>query len=264
VNCDQVQIQLSGYLDSELPAETMLSVAAHLRTCASCRKEEQTLRGISRLFRDANPKVPCPPHVRRSVLNALKNADKGSAARFGLASPAFAYSLVILLLGMVLGLAFNLVGIHNARQDSLAQAVVSAHIRSLMANHLVDVASSDTHTVKPWFHGRLDFSPPVYDLTREGYPLIGGRLDYLAGSPAAALVYRHRRHEINLFIQLASGHPVRAGSAMTIDGYRILQWHDGDFLYSAVSDLNRSDLEQFKEEFLSRCHARDRMDGDQR
>jgi anti-sigma factor RsiW len=167
-------------------------------------------------------------------------------------------------LGLVLGLVINPVGTSHRRLDGLAQAVVAAHIRSLMADHLVDVASSDAHTVKPWFHGRLDFSPPVYDLTRNGYPLVGGRLEYLVGAPTAALVYRYRQHEINLFVQLAGGNPAKAGSAVAVDGYRILQWHDGDFFYSAVSDLNRPDLVRFKEAFLSRGHAGDRAHGDQR
>jgi anti-sigma factor RsiW len=131
-----------------------------------------------------------------------------------------------------------------AAQLALAEEAVSSHIRSLMANHLADVASTDQHTVKPWFNGKLDFSPPVKDLAEEGFPLTGGRLDYLEGRPVAGLLHRRNRHIINLFVWPSS----RSGSrpeAFSIKGYNVVHWTESGMTFWAVSDLNRKELDQF-------------------
>jgi anti-sigma factor RsiW len=131
------------------------------------------------------------------------------------------------------------------RQESLAQQVVASHVRSMLGgDHLTDVASSDQHTVKPWFGGKLDLSPPVVDLTSQGFPLVGGRLDYLDRRPVAALVYRHSQHVINLFIWPDKASPVAAPSSL--QGYHLRQWRQGDLTFWAVSDVNPADLENFE------------------
>lgn len=131
----------------------------------------------------------------------------------------------------------------------LATQLIASHVRSLMANHLSDVASSDQHTVKPWLDARLDFAPPVVDLTNEGFPLIGGRLDYLDRRPVAALIYQRRKHFINLFIWPA-GHDVdKMPNMLTRDGYQLLHWNGSPFNYWAVSDVSEADLQAFKQAF---------------
>ena len=129
--------------------------------------------------------------------------------------------------------------------DRVAEEIVSGHVRALMANHLTDVASSDRHTVKPWFNSKIDFSPRVIDLAAQGFPLIGGRLDYVANRAAAALVYRHDRHVINLFIWPAPADQSSDAKALERNGYNIVHWATAGMEYWAVSDLNSMDLKKF-------------------
>lgn len=131
----------------------------------------------------------------------------------------------------------------------LATQLIASHVRSLMANHLTDVASSDQHTVKPWLDAKLDFAPAVVGLSSEGFPLIGGRLDYLDNRPVAALIYQRRKHFINLFVWPAAPDETRTPKTITHQGYQLLHWVDSDFNYWAVSDVNEKDLEAFKQQF---------------
>jgi anti-sigma factor RsiW len=131
----------------------------------------------------------------------------------------------------------------------LATQLITSHVRSLMANHLTDVASSDQHTVKPWLDAKLDFAPPVVDLSSEGFPLVGGRLDYLDNRPVAALVYQRHKHFINLFVWPVETGAARPAMAMSHQGFQLLHWADPDFNYWVVSDVNANDLQTFRQQF---------------
>jgi anti-sigma factor RsiW len=152
-------------------------------------------------------------------------------------------------LGFALGLLFSattvLVAGRQADSERLEAELVGNHVRALLVTHLTDVASSDQHTVKPWFQGKLDYSPPVKDLQAEGFPLIGGRLDYAAGKPVAALVYRRNGHLINLFVWPGSGAPLNQVAER--QGYNVIHWSHEGMAYAAVSDLNRNELRAFSE-----------------
>ncbi len=137
-------------------------------------------------------------------------------------------------------------------EQFLATQLIASHVRSLMADHLTDVASSDQHTVKPWLDVKLDFAAPVVDLSGDGFPLIGGRLDYLDNRPVAALVYGRRKHFINLFVWPATSDEAKAPKTITREGYQLLHWADSDFNYWAVSDVNINDLQLFKQQFETR------------
>jgi anti-sigma factor RsiW len=135
--------------------------------------------------------------------------------------------------------------IRRAGADALAGQVLASHVRSLMPGHLTDVVSSDQHTVKPWFNGKLDFSPPVYDFAGRGFPLIGGRLDYLGGRPVAALVYGRRQHLINVYLWPATSGATGSGSDATQQGYHLLHWTTPEYVYWVASDLGMVELREF-------------------
>ncbi len=148
----------------------------------------------------------------------------------------------ILVLGFSLGFFLQPL----STQDTLSEEVVSGHIRSLMAEHITDVASSDQHTVKPWFSGKLDFSPRVMDLTEQGFPLVGGRLDYLASRPVTALVYRRRQHLINVFIWPQNQHDIQTEYHTTRNGFNLLAFSSQGMNYWIISDLNNNELLELK------------------
>ena len=133
---------------------------------------------------------------------------------------------------------------HSVTENQIAEQVVSSHVRALLTGHTADVASTDRHTVKPWFNGRIDFSPPVNDLAPQGFPLTGGRTDYVDHRPVATLVYQRRKHIIDLFIWPST--QTNAGMKRSSNGYNVLLWSSGGMSYAAVSDLNAIELDQFK------------------
>jgi anti-sigma factor RsiW len=159
--------------------------------------------------------------------------------------PAWASIGVGFALGVFFSAASVLVASRAADSEQLEAELVGNHVRALMVAHLTDVASSDQHTVKPWFQGKLDYSPPVKDLRAEGFALLGGRLDYVAGQPVAALVYRRNGHLINLFVWPGGRAPLTEASER--QGYNVMRWSDDGMTYAAVSDVNRNELRAFCE-----------------
>jgi anti-sigma factor RsiW len=192
--------------------------------------------------------------LQHSIRDALKRAaagetiaeveGNGHAARWRLLAIAASGVLAV-------SLGWNITHLHSdaAESDMIAQNILSSHVRSLIGTHLLDVVSTDQHTVKPWFNGKLDFSPVVKDLTPQGFPLIGGRVDYVAGRTVAALVFQRRKHVINLFTWPTSG-PAIAADRLSRNGYNALEWSSGSMTYWAVSDVGMGDLQQFKDLYL--------------
>lgn len=202
---------------------------------------------LGRIVSSSATRHEAPERLRRKVSAALAESGPGRAMPDRKAATnrrewfrltaAFACGLAVALISTWLLRA-------NTEPDRFAAEAVSAHVRSLMGTHLMDVASSDQHTVKPWFNGKLTFSPPVHDLASEGFPLAGGRLDYLDRQPVAALVYRHRLHVINLFVAPCRDGPSGSRTS-SIQGFNVVGWCSGDMRYWAVSDLNQDELLNF-------------------
>jgi len=235
---------LPAYADQELGVADMIAVERHLGSCAECQREYAEQDEISRRVRDQVSPIKAPAHLLGRIQSALprENAPAFTKAwRFNfnwlnLGSALAAVLAVAWSIGMLLG--------QPSADDRVAEEVVASHVRSLQVDHLADVASTDQHTVKPWFNGKLNFSPTVADFVQQGFPLVGGRLDYFDGRPVAALIYRHNLHPINLYTW-PSNKPDSAPQAREQSGYHLLHWYARGMEYWAISDVASVDLERF-------------------
>jgi len=236
--------QLDAYLDGELATVEAHELEAHLAQCPECTHFRDGRLELRAAITARVPRFQAPDTLRARVRAALRAAAPGRApSRFtmqgGWRPLAVAASLAVVAVG-----SWRL-ALERAAGDTLADDVLTSHIRSLMPGHLTDVPSSDQHTVKPWFNGRLNFSPPVYDFSGRGYPLLGGRLDYVAGRPVAALVYGRRQHVINEFLWPAARGSAAGSVTRTRQGYHLLKWTTPDYSYWVVSDLGLPELRAF-------------------
>jgi anti-sigma factor RsiW len=242
VTCPDVQALLHGYLDGELDLVSALGLERHLEGCAACGEAYQRLRALQGAVRAAPLRWEAPPSLEGRVRSVLRESGwpplRVALSRKRLAVGAAAAALLALV-----GWALARTWTAPSADDLLAQQVIAAHVRSLLAEHRVDVPSSDRHTVKPWFQGRLDFPPEVPDLEAEGFRLVGGRLDYLGERTVAALVYQRRKHLISLFTWPGDGD--QAPRAATRQNQHVVRWAQGGMNYWAVSDLNAEELQQF-------------------
>ncbi|HWI59651.1 MAG TPA: anti-sigma factor [Bacillota bacterium] len=248
MNCQTMAELLHGYLDKELDLVRSLEAEQHLKECPACLRrcqEHQALRGglgAQALYFEA------PAGLTRRVRTAVRQASRAEAPRTRrswdldwlwvrwLAPVALAGLMILVALPWLAG---------PSAESRLSGEIISAHVRSLQANHLTDVASSDQHTVKPWFNGKVTFSPPVVDPAAQGFPLVGGRLDVVEGQPVAALVYQRRKHFINLFIWPSNRSRGTREEFLAQRGYNVVHWAKGGMDYWAVSDVGRGELQEF-------------------
>lgn len=267
MNCEEALKLMDGYLDGELDPVASQDIEQHLQRCRTCEQAYAAQRALERAVQNSAPYYKAPSGLRERIQSSLQDEIglPGLSAReterstrpatlvprWNIFDPPWNW------LGMAAAVCFSALIAWNLSSRAqqrhadqfLATQLIASHVRSLMANHLTDVASSDQHTVKPWLDAKLDFAAPVVDLASEGFPLVGGRLDYLDNRPVAALIYGRRKHFINLFIWLAEPGTQRAAESMTRQGYQLLHWTDPDFSYWAVSDVNANDLQTFKKLF---------------
>jgi anti-sigma factor RsiW len=187
------------------------------------------------------PSYPAPAHLRRNIRKALRREVSAEDRNVSF-WPIFAASAAFAVL--ILGLVFFQTN-RTSHEGAIVDEVIANHVRSLLATHLVDIGSSDQHTVKPWFDGKVDFAPDVHDFAMSGFPLVGGRLDYLDGKTVVALVYQRNKHPINVFILPGAESGETSPVSTTRRGYNVLSWKHRDMKYWAVSDLNETELRQF-------------------
>ena len=263
---------MDGYLDGELDPITSQAIEQHLRDCRNCDQRYTANRTLIHAISSAIPYHKAPAGLRERIQSSLREeiaerptrnvapdarpliAQKQPEPRSVLFGTSWNWLALAASIVFAAIIAWNLVPRlqRPGAEQFLATQLIASHARSLLANHLTDVASSDHHTVKPWLDAKLDFAPAVVDLSSEGFPLIGGRLDYLDNRPVAALVYGRRKHFINLFIWPAAADATTAPKTMTRQGYQLLHWADSEFNYWAVSDVNIDDLQTFKQQFEAR------------
>jgi anti-sigma factor RsiW len=253
MNCDDSLIYLTAYLDDELDAAESLRIQKHLTVCADCGLAQEEQLALRSALRD--PQLYAHPSddfsrrieiaVRRAARAEARSQHYGWFDFFRFDSFRWVPATAALVSVMTVGTLLFLNSLRSSHQQLIAGAVLASHIRSLQPNHLIDVPSSDRHTVKPWFQGRLDFSPPVPDLSELGWTLIGGRLDYVDGHPVAVVVYQRRLHNINVFLWPNHGASDNAVKQEDAQGYQILHWNGAEMTYWVVSDLNNVELLEF-------------------
>ncbi|MBV8571767.1 MAG: anti-sigma factor [Acidobacteriaceae bacterium] len=250
MSCHQTRQWLDAYFDGELDLVRTLEFEEHLKDCGECRDARDGYDTLRQSLQTPGVYHKAPEALQQKIRTHLRHATAvhQMPSTFA-ASPAWrllAAAASIAIVVIVTALSVEWARSHSSK-EILAQQVVSSHIRSLLADHLTDVPSSDQHTVKPWFNGKLDFAPDVKDLAGEGFPLAGGRLDYLDHHRVAALVYKRRQHTINLFVWPTSGSDSRP-ETVALDGYNIVHWNRSGMTYWAVSDLNARELRIFADD----------------
>jgi anti-sigma factor RsiW len=248
MNCNESEVLLHALIDGELDAGHARDVEAHVAACPGCGEKLAAFRTMHDVMSAAPLKETAPAHLRnriealtaapsrvvsiRQFMQPTRRSFFGGFAMGGVLSGAVAAGLVLTVL-------------RRDQEQTISEEVVSAHIRSLQAGHLMDVETSDRHTVTPWFNGRVDVAPPVVDLTAESFTLLGGRLDYIDSEPVAAIVYQRRKHVINLFVAQHLGRRHSRTISDSIQGYNIRHWSQDGLDLWAVSDIVGDELDEF-------------------
>jgi anti-sigma factor RsiW len=245
MNCEEASVLLHALIDGELDAGNAREVEAHMTGCPECATQLRDFLEFRKKLTPAAMRFAAPARLRsriegklpapRAIVASRRSVIKGFA--FGATASALAASGVLVMV------------MRTDDERRVVGEVVSAHLRSLQAQHLTDVVSTDQHTVKPWFNGRLDVAPPVVDLTAFGFTLLGGRLDYVDAKPVAAIVYRRRVHVINLFCAPAPGKAKRIAKMESLQGFNVRSWTENGLDLWAVSDIGADELMEFGEKF---------------
>jgi anti-sigma factor RsiW len=240
-------VRVHAYLDGELDVFNSSAISRQIANDPSLRAEVERIEALRSAIREKLPLEPVPGHVKAKIDRTIGPSRK-------VESPSWRALAASVMLGMVLASGSTWFFLRPLSEDRLGQSVVDGHMRALLAGQVTNVASSDRHTVKPWFNGRLPQSPQVADLAQEGFPLVGGRIDVVDGTPVPTLVYGRRSHVISLMALPSSGFE-RESSRNSIKGYNLINWRDGDVHYWAASDLNAAELETFARSFRTALTA---------
>jgi len=245
--CEFSPITVHGYVDGELDAVRSAEFERHLENCAECQATLQRVESLRGRLQQSQLYERASPDLRERVRKQVGPADEAVRMRAIFSNMRF---LVPAFAGLALVAVFLIVFFvmpQRAQTARITAELVDAHVRSLQPGHLIDVQSTDQHTVKPWFDGRLDFVPPVADYSAQGFPLLGGRLDVVDGRTVAGVVYGRRKHLINLFAWPARSHKGFSDASGSRQGYNWIMWQSGDMQLCLVSDVSAADLHRLKD-----------------
>jgi anti-sigma factor (TIGR02949 family) len=246
MQCEEARPRLDAYVDDELTEAERAELRDHLAGCGDCGPEAAALQRLRDDIRRTVPAYRAPEIVRSQIRFALRR-EAATDAPVAFRAPGWLAYAASILLAVAVGSGGTFLALGERQEDRVASEVIDSHLRSLLGTHLTDVASSDQHTVKPWFAGRSDVSPPAVDLSAEGFPLVGGRLDVIGGKPVPALVYKRRQHVISVYV-LPAG-KVDLGETLTRRGYNLRHWDEGDLGFWAITDASAGDLADFEHLF---------------
>jgi anti-sigma factor (TIGR02949 family) len=258
MNCADAEIMLHALIDGELDAGHARDVEAHVAACPACAEKLEAFRAMRTAMAGANLKETAPASLRARIEAALPSPSARVIPLNKFSRPTrrtfFSGFAVGTAASAAIAASLVLTVFRADQEQTIANDVVSAHIRSLQVGHLMDVETSDQHTVKPWFDGKVDVAPPVIDLTSQGFTLLGGRLDYIDGEPVASVVYKRRKHIINLFVAQRLGTEHATVTGKTVQGYNVRQWSDQGLDFWAVSDLDPEELGEFVQRISAAMH----------
>lgn len=249
--CPDRVLAIGSLADGELDAMTALATEEHVRACPGCRAELRRIGQLREMLSDADIGHKAPDTLRQRIAAATGTTTPKPSPRLPHAMPWLGGSAM----GALAASLALLLAVPDIREPGLADALVDSQIRSLQSGHLVDVLTSDRHTVKPWFNGRIPYAPPVVDLKDQGFPLVGGRLDVVAREDVAVLVYKRRLHTINVFIRPVPALASPLDSQSHKAGYTLIRWTADGLEYWAVSDVAAHDLDAFRHAFADRAKS---------
>lgn len=244
MNCPESQKLLHAYADGELDLVTTLEIERHIQQCTECAAIQRGVVALRSTMGEGALYHRAPADLEARIRQKIRQQRQPNlAGRRVIGVRWLSAAAALVAVAAIAAVLLHKPGVDANEQ--LASEIASAHIRSLMAEHLWDVKSTDQHTVKPWFDGKIDFAPDVRDFKNEGFALEGGRLDYVSGRAVVALVYRHEKHEINLFIWPSAGNGDAAPALLSRQGYGIVHWVKAGMNYWAVSDMSEDSLQKF-------------------
>jgi anti-sigma factor RsiW len=245
MNCEEARQLLDAFLDGELELTRQLGMETHLAECALCQDAAERMTRCGSIVRMNMPDYNAPPELKSKVRAALRKEDKPNFKWFTEHGRQFAYAAALVVL--IFALAWSWLSVSPSKNKRLVAEAISNHSRSLMVSHLVDFATSDQHVLRPWFNGKLDYSPPVPDLTQAGYSLIGGRVDMLEQRPVGAIVYQHGKAIVNLFVWPATDRKIDL-DVESERGYHFCGWNKARLNFFCISEMSAADLETFEDE----------------
>jgi len=251
MSCDDSRMLLHAYVDGELDLVRNLEIEKHLKGCTACTLAVENQHALGSALRGGSLYFRAPDGLRTRVDGALRRAARADASPRRVNWSMLAAVAALLVIGIFVDRSVRF-GSQPKSSDLVAQEVLDSHLRSLMPGHLADVQSSDQHTVKPWFNGKLDYAPPVTDFAAQGFPLTAGRLDSVEGRTVAVLVYQRRLHVINVYLWPSQGASDTGLAESARQGYNMIHWTRGGMNWWLASDLSEAELRNFAD--LLRVH----------